>query len=50
MYGAGCTVGKSALYPHFWFTASTGGGFAKFWSFWSSDRFYKLENPVDARD
>ena len=28
----GYTVRKSALYRHFWFTASSGGGFAKFWS------------------
>ena len=44
-WGTGYTVGKSVLYRLFWFTAS--GGFAKLWS---NGRFFKLANPVDARD
>ena len=32
LLGSGYTVGKGALYQHLWFTASSGGGFAIFWS------------------
>ena len=47
--GSGYTVGKSALFRHFWFTASSGRGFLNFdHNAQSSGRFYKLADPVDA--
>ena len=47
--GSGYTVGKSALYRHFWFTASSGGHNVGH-NAPSSGRFYKPANPVDARN